>query len=432
MFRLLRWDQKIPTCSAGFMKGWQRSPATLRDFLALFVKRLSGEHDAMCPMCQRGHLYQLQLAAPHPNLPPHPSRSATAWKQVTFGSGCDLRIRTVARSNVPSSNKLTNGWWDGYLPRSIQTGTRTDARVPLHTRRCHVSGRQMEEDFFFSSFRSFSSFLTSPARPSRSLLTLAETDGAAPRSHAPCVANQKNKKPSTSITAAAAGEAPEHPQWWSRSSLKLEARGEAYDVDCAGRKQTHGGRFHAFLPFNRTIRGCTPRFAVAENAKQRKKKRALEHSWVTSTTNPIVEAVTVRHVHCFPFSRPAANTKMRSCEQKNKQKKKQNFANVWLLCKLCSQPAVIRQCNFVRRTCRQASPSIKRCDVRCDSEAWWGSHLGPLPPCRLEKFAATVCRAIRASSTSEPQCSPSTQSYHVFAMKKGSNLALSQRPFPFG
>lgn len=155
MFRLLRWDQKIPTCSAGFMKGWQRSPATLRDFLALFVKRLSGEHDAMCPMCQRGHLYQLQLATPHPpHPPPHPSRSATAWKQVTFGSGCDLRIRTVARSNVPSSNKLTNGWWDGYLPRSIQTGTRTDARVPLHTRRCHVSGHQMDvkswrKTFFF-------------------------------------------------------------------------------------------------------------------------------------------------------------------------------------------------------------------------------------------------------------------------------------------
>lgn len=54
---------------------------------------------------------------------------------------------------------------------------------------------------------------------------------------------------------------------------------------------------------------------------------------VTSTTNPIFEVVTVRHVHCFPFSHPAANTKMRSCEQKT-NKKKQNFANVWLLCRL--------------------------------------------------------------------------------------------------
>lgn len=43
---------------------------------------------------------------------------------------------------------------------------------------------------------------------------------------------------------------------------------------------------------------------------------------VTSTTNPIVEAATVRHVRCFPFSHPAANTKNAFVRGKKQTKKK--------------------------------------------------------------------------------------------------------------
>lgn len=338
-----------------------------------------------------------------PTSTPH---SAPVWKQVTFGSSSDPRIRPAVPSKVLLSNKLTNGGRratccyssklaPGETPETPCTSTAVTSVATRWT--SNTGGRLL---FFIHSPPVLHSSQVQQDQAEafwRSLKPIGRHRGHM----LPAWQIRRIKSTAHPSRATAAGAAAEHSQRWSQSSLKLRARGEAYDVDCAGRRQTHRDRFHAVPPINRTIRGCMLHFGVVKNARAReRKKRALERSRrPLDASHPrqiqLLKLWPWGTTFCFLIL-VQTQTIILAC-------KIYIYMNNWMLptCVTavfdCNRRSLHITGRFVCRTCWQASPFINW----CDSEAWWGSHLGPVTLSSLGKIAATVCWAISGSSTSE-------------------------------